>query len=226
MAQRQFLFITFCLVLLGGLVHSYQVFKDHFSPVKQNAVTIHRLREQLEVEKLKQARLESQFVDFRTQVAQTLPQLDQMPKTPATFQLRTLASVDQKKINGFELSGVLSERARVQFREGNYKKSSELFADLINKYPTSPLVVQAYFFRAEGLYLQGRRQECLDVVDQMMSQFPENELTGFIMLRMGQILQMQGRAPEASEVFRLVARTFPQNMELKTQAESLAKSVE
>ena len=72
----------------------------------------------------------------------------------------------------------------------------------------------------------GQQQEGLDVIDQMMAQFPQHELTGFIMLRMGQILQIRNRVEEASEVYRLVGHNFPSNHELVSQAGVLAHGLE
>jgi TolA-binding protein len=87
-------------------------------------------------------------------------------------------------------------------------------------------VIQAYFFWAESLYMNHQQQECLDVVDQMMTQFPDHELTGFIMLRMGQILQERSRTEEAAEVFKVVRQNFAGNVELKTQADKLLRAIE
>jgi TolA-binding protein len=170
--------------------------------------------------------LETQFLDFRQEVASQLPALKKTEKLPANFQLRSLASVTQKPLNAFEMSGTLSEKARAEFRKGDFNASAKSFAGIVQKFPASPQVIQAYFFWAESLYMSQQQQECLDVVDQMMTQFPDHELTGFIMLRMGQILQQRNRSEEAAEVYRAVGRSFASNHELKVQTERLLKSIE
>jgi TolA-binding protein len=226
MGKQNFLFVIFCLVLTFGLMQSYQAFQNYFSPYKDDARRIAQLQKQVEEKNLTIAQLENQLVDFQQEVAAQIPALQKIQKTPQTFQLRNLASVTQKPLEGFELSGALSERARAEFRNKDFKGSAQSFSSLTQKFPTSPFVVQAYFFWAESLYMNGQSQECLDVVDQMMLQFPDHELTGFIMLRMGQILQSRSRIEEAAEVFRTVARNFSSNTELKKQSEQLARSLE
>lgn len=226
MAKQNFLFLTFCLVILSGIMQAYFRFDRHFSPHKDDLKKIAHLQSELEEKEMRITAVEAQFVDFQQEIASQLPALQKLDKNPKTFQLRNLASVTQKPIDSFEMSSTLSEKARAEFRKGDFKNSAKSFAQLTEKFPTSPLVVQAYFFWAESLYLNKQFQECLDVVDQMMTQYPEHELTGFIMLRMGQILQSRSRGEEASEVYRLVGKNFSSNSELKKQAEALGRSVE
>lgn len=226
MAKQNFLFLIFCQVLTIGIMQSYSLFKDYFSPHKENVRRIAQLEKIVEEKNLRIAQLETQLVDFQQEVAAQLPALKKIEKSPQTFQLRNLASVTQKPIDAFELSGSLSERARAEFRRGDFKSSAASFSALTQKFPTSPLVVQAYFFWAESLFLAGQHQDCLDVIEQMMVQYPDNELTGFIMLRMGQILQTRNRTEEAAEVYRTVAKSFASNHELKSQALKLSQTVE
>lgn len=226
MARQNFLFITTCLVLLTGLLQAYFLFERHFDPHQDDVKKIARLSEALEEKNLQIAQLENQMVDFQQEVAVQLPALQKIDRTPKTFQLRSLASVTQKPLNAFEMSGALNEKARAEFRKGDYAGAARSFSNLAQKYPASPVVIQAYFFWAESLYLNNQHQECLDVIDQMMTLFPDHELTGFIMLRMGQILQARSRTEEASEVFKVVSKTFAKNSELKTQADKLSKAIE
>jgi TolA-binding protein len=227
MGKQNFLFVIFCTVLISGLMQSYFTFKEYFSPHKDDLRRIAQLEKEVEEKNLKIVGLETELVDFRQEVASQLPALKKIENKPATFQLRTLASVTQKPIDAFDLSGSLIEKARAEFRRGEFKTSAQSFASLTKKFPTSPVVVQAYFFWAESLYMSGQHQECLDVVDQMMTQFPDHELTGFVMLRMGQILQTRNRGEEAGEVYRIVEKNFGRNNhELKVQAQKLEQSVE
>lgn len=226
MGKQNFLFLIFCLVLTVGLMQSYSLFKEHFSPHKQDLHRIAQLEKEVQERELRIAQLETQIVDFQQEVAVRLPALKKLKKTPQTFQLRNLASVTQRPLEAFEMSSALSEKARAEFRRKEFKKSAASFSALTRKFPTSPLVVQAYFFWAESLYLSGQHQDCLDVVEQMMVQYPDHELTGFILLRMGQILQARNRGEEAAEVFKTVAQNFGANQELKVQAHKLVQSLE
>ena len=56
--------------------------------------------------------------------------------------------------------------------------------------------------------------------------YPDNELTGFIMLRMGQIFESRERKNEALEVYRVVMDNFKDSADLKTQAGMLARKLE
>ena len=203
----------------------YFTFQEYFSPHKDDLKKIARLRGDLERQQLKVAELESQVVDFQQEVAAQLPALEKMRGSPDTFQLRNLASITQKPIEAFEMSGPLSERARAEFRKQDFSASSKTFKELTEKFPTSPQVVEAYFFWAESLFLSNRPQDCLDVIEQMLVHYPQHELTGFILLRMGLIFQSRNRGDEAKEVYRSVAKTFSSNSELKAQAEKMEKSV-
>lgn len=209
-----------------GLMQSFFTFQNYFSPHKADMQKNAILKESLEREKLKVTQLESQVVDFQQEIAIQLPALDKIKGEPSKFQIRNLASITQKPLSAFDMSSPLIERARSQFRNENYKAASQAFREVTQKFPTSPLVVEAYFFWAESLFLNKQTQECLDVVDLMMTQFPQHELTGFIMLRMGQVLQSRNRPEEAQEVFRAVGKAFSANQELRLQADKLAKVVE
>ncbi len=226
MKNQNFLFIVFSLVMVLGLMQSYHRFQEYFSPHVDDLKKIKSLQSEVERQKLKVSLLENQVVDFQQEVAQQLPALDMIKGDPTRYQIRSLASVTQKPLQAFEMVGPLSERARAEFRKGEYKASVKSFKEITEKYPATPMVVEAYFFWAESLYLNNQHQECLDVIEQMMIQFPAHELTGFIMLRMGQVLQARNRTEEAKEVFEVVGQKFSLNHELKIQAEKLAKAVE
>jgi TolA-binding protein len=226
MQNQNFMFIIFCLIVTMGLMKSYDLFQAHFSPHKEDQALISKLKVGLEEKDLQLAGLQNQILDLQQEVAMQLPALQGMDLVPGTFELRNLASISQRAVQPLELSSALHERALAEFKRQDFHSSAQLFSQMATKYPTSPLLVQAYFFRAESLFLNGEHQACLDVIDEMMLQFPQHELTGFIMLRMGQILQARSRTEEALEVYKTISSQFSQNEELKKQAELLARSVE
>lgn len=207
-------------------MQGYFAFQNYFSPQKDQLKQISQLKGELERQHLKVAELESQVVDFQQEVAAQLPALENLPGNPKNFQIRNLASVTQKPLEAFEMSGPLSEKARAEFRKQDFVASSKTFKAITEKFPTSPQVVEAYFFWAESLFLSNKPQECLDVIEQMLVQYPQHELTGFILLRMGQIFQSRNRGDEAKEVYRSVAKSFSANAELKKQAEQMEKTVQ
>ncbi len=224
MDKGNFLFCTFCLVVTMGLMESFSMFNAHFSPEVENQKRIAQLQRQVELKKLQAAELQNQIIDFQQQVALQLPALQRISPSSKNFQLRSLASITQAPTKQFDLSATLLDRGQAQFRDKNFTASAQTFHSLINQFPTSPLVIQAHFFWAESLFLSGEQQKCLDVIDQMIELYPEQELTGFIMLRMGQILQARNRGDEASEVYRAVEQNFASNQELAHQAKEMLQS--
>jgi TolA-binding protein len=224
MKNWNFLFISFCFALVIGLLQSYNFFQNYFSPVKEIQAQVKSEKKKVEVQKLLTALAQAQLEDFKSSVATILP--NKINGTDLqSHQLRSLASV-VKDGEPLDLSTVLLEKAKSEFRRGNFKASSKVLKELIQKYPSSPVIVDAYFFAAESFYMNGQSEECLDFVDQMMIQFPENELTGFIMLRMAQIMQSRNQGDEASEVYRIVINNFKGNKDLQKQAEKLLATVE
>lgn len=207
-------------------MHAYNRFELHFSPTQEQAQEIVRLEQKLGEQKIEIARHQVEMLDLQQQVARNLPALDSVERRAQNFNSRSIASVSQQALRTIDLSSSILERGKKLFREKKFFEAQLAFSELIEKYPTSQVRVEAQFFYAESLFLQKKIPECLDVIDFMMTQFPDNELTGFIMLRMGQILQAKGHGEEAIEVFRVVGQHFKENQELKKQAEKMQRSVE
>lgn len=229
MVQKNFLFVTFCLVLVIGLLQTYGFMKDYLSPTKYLETQWARAERKNEVEKLKIALLENQIDDLKTEIAAAIPEATKsgvLSGDSSNLQLRGLASIARTKVGALELSGVLDQKAKALFREKKYVEANSVFKELIEKYPSSPRVVEAYFFQAEGFFLTGQYQQSLDVIDHMIQHFPDSELTGFIMLRMGQILASRNRADEAKEVYKVILQVHGNNPDIKDQAEKLLKTAE
>ncbi len=225
-ARANFLFVSFCLVLILGLLQSFHLFQEHFSPVKPMQFQVAQADRLYQHEKLKVAILETQMYDFQQEIAGLLPNNLPQTKDYQNFKIRSLASVVRKPIEGIDSSTSILDRAKDAFRRSDYKDAIGQFNKLQASYPASPQNVEASFFLAESYFLTGQYQECLDGVDLMMLQYPENELTGFIMLRMGQIFQIRSRFDEAKEVYSSIKRVFVDQRDLNQQADQLLKSVE
>ena len=69
-------------------------------------------------------------------------------------------------------------------------------------------------------------KECLDQIDELIAQYPENKLTGYSMLRMSQIFKSKNRTEETAEVLRIVMKNFASEKGLVSQADELLKSLE
>ena len=134
--------------------------------------------------------------------------------------LRAPASIEQ-----LDFSAVILERGKKYFSSGKYEVAGKEFEKLKNQFPASAFQIQARFFLAESLYLQRDFKKCTEVIDEMVLQYPDHELTGFILLRLGQISEHNNQIEEAQEIYRTVATHFSQKP-LKDQALTLLKSLE
>jgi len=113
----------------------------------------------------------------------------------------------------------LSE-AKKDFRSDNYTAAAAKFRQVIERYPVSKDIIETHFLLAESLFLSGQIDASMDLVDEMMTRYPDSELTGFIMLRMGQVLEKKNRLDEALEVYQAVFRQFPKSPALLAQIEA------
>lgn len=215
-SSANLLFSVFCLVLAAALAHSYSLFTAYFSPERDLVRKVAELESKVEREALKRSLAEAQLQDYRFQVAKALPQT-----TPG---MRAIASVSVEPVKAMDLSGLVLERGKEAFNRKDYVTAISAFRELVEKYPTSSHVVMSHFFLAESYVLVSKPEDALDEIQFMMKHFPEDEKTGFIMLRMGQILESRERFAEAAEVYRTIQREFAGNYALKKQAgESLSK---
>lgn len=222
MGGRTSLFITFCLVLLIGILQFYSEVQKYFSPEKELRHHVANLNRDLERQKLKVMVAERQFADYETQVASLLP-IDFKGGSSENYQARSIASVASGRVSlkSIDLSSVILARAKSEFQAKNYRQAIVELTELIQTYPASPSLIEAYFFLAESYYLSDRPEDCLAQVDKMMQLFPDSELTGFIMIRMGQILNSRNRREEAIEVFKTIRQEFSYNKDLVKQTDKL-----
>jgi TolA-binding protein len=204
-----------------GLVFFYGEVREHFSPTQLYKIKLTQAENEVVREQMKVQMALAQLQDYQVSVAQVLPESLPRGNDSVSFQVRSIASVNTQSLNGLDTSSVLLERGKSLFRDQKYPEAQQAFQELIKKHPSSPSLVQAYFFKAESYFLTGEYAECLDVVEKMLQHYPSHELTGFILLRQGQIFALRDRGAEALEVFRLVRENFKSNKDLVQQASIL-----
>lgn len=213
------------LILAIGFMQWFYVVQRHFGGEAEMRVTIGKLREKLEQERLSHALARQQMREFKQAVAAILPDIEDEDRE--MYQVRNLASIvvnpdlDRIKI---EKASTLFERGKERFRTGEYERANEIFSTLIRNYPDSIHVVESYFFYSEGHYKEGQYEECLKTIDSMVSLFPEHELTGFSLLRMGQILTTRDRVEDAEQIYRTVLQNF-NHPSLNEEAQRLLKEI-
>ena len=210
-----------------GFLQAYSYFREYFSDSKDLIAETHVLKEEIEREKLHTSLVQRQLIDLREEVAKALPLNNLNVKNTADYRLKELTQTLREPASNssfFDLSSVLMEKGREEFKKRNYELAARIFAEVIQKYPVSPQVIDAHFLQGESLFQAGRYDDCVDVVYEMVNQFPQNEMTGYLMLRNAQILVTRKRSAEAAEIYSLVKQNFT-NPGLKEQARKLASEI-
>ncbi|MBC7371457.1 MAG: outer membrane protein assembly factor BamD [Bdellovibrionaceae bacterium] len=221
------LFLIVCLSITVALLWSYNEFNAYFSQGKEYQVQVHQLEKKLEKEEFRNALLRNQLVDFQQSVAAVLPPNSQIKNDVANYDLKNFSSSlrEPASVAQIDLSGTLFEKGKKLFKEQKYEKSIKEFRKVLEDYPLSRYKTESHFFMAEAYFLQKDYKSSLDLIDQMVVQYPDNDLTGFIMLRMGQISELNNRLEEASEIYKTVEVHF-KNDQLRRQASSLNKTLQ
>nr|BFD63091.1 hypothetical protein BdHM001_17720 [Bdellovibrio sp. HM001] len=205
---------------MGG----YAVLVGHFNGHEEYQMRLANLQKQVEKEKFNNSLLSYQLKDFQQTVAQVLPDNKTLQ---AKYELKNLAAVVRAPASedSLDLSGALYEKGKRYFNGQEYDRAIREFNKLIETYPLSQHNVEARFFIAESYFLKKDYRSSLGQIDEMVTQYPQHDLTGFILLRMGQISEMNSQTEEAAEIYKTVAKNF-KNENLKKQARKLAQSVE
>ena len=205
---------------MGG----YAVLVGHFNGHEEYEMRLASLQKQVEKERFNNSLLTYQLKDFQQTVAQVLPDNKTLQ---AKYELKNLAAVVRApaSADALDLSGALYEKGKRYFNGQEYDRAIREFNKLIETYPLSQHNVEARFFIAESYFLKKDYRSSLGQIDEMVMQYPQHDLTGFILLRMGQISEMNSQTEEAAEIYRTVAKNFT-NENLKKQARKLAQSVE
>ena len=213
------LFYVVCLVVTCLVVWVFNVFRVHFSDSNELRAEAHYLRERIESEQSQAALLKYQVEDLRQDISLAISRGDKA-------KINDLLKVNRapSSIPTMDLSQVLLEKGKKLVSQKKYDEALFAFRKILNDYPMSPQVVQAQFLTAEVQYLKKDYRRCLESIDKMVLQWPDHELTGFILLRMGQISEMNNKSEEASEIYRTIQVNF-KNAELVEQAKSLDKNL-
>lgn len=225
MAIPKSIFLNFCLVLTCGLIWSYSVFSDYFNQHPEMAMELEQVKEQLAQEKFEQTILTYRLKDFEKTVAELLP-AEKFSSSQKMMASKNLMSVlrEPASLPPMDLSSVVYESVKTQFKQKQFDHVIEKAKKLIDTYPSSVHVVESYFFMAESYFMKNDLKKCTETIDLMVSQFPDHDLTGFILLRLGQISELNNQQEEAREIYSLVSNQFA-NPTLKNQAEILLKDL-
>jgi tetratricopeptide (TPR) repeat protein len=218
--NQNFIFVTFCLVLTLGMLQFRHVLNETYGEERALRSQLSETEVLVEKEKMKAIVYQNQLIDMQSQVA-SLELPDKVQGKEWIQALRVPASVDK-----LELSSVAFAEGTKAFNGENYANSSKLFRELIEKYPASAKVIEARFLLVESYFRLNRLSECLDQIDEMINHYPDNKLTGYVMLRMGQIFGSKNQPEKMGEVYRMVIKNFSHEKALVAQAEELLNKAE
>lgn len=208
------------------MLWGYSAFWRHFESTPVEGRLLEIAKQDIEHERVQRRLLEAKLIDFSQEVALRLPAEGREALLARGFDLAELAStVRMPAAIPTDLSGALLARGKKLFGDRNFEGAKDEFRRLIDRYPSSPRVVEASFFLAETAFLQQDFKTCLEVSEMMVNQYPEHELTGFILLRVGQISERGGRMAEASEIYQAVQKSF-RHAQLREQARVMERSLE
>lgn len=224
MRNQSAFFIIFSLIVTSFFLAGYSVFLNHFGQGKEHLVRIEKLEEDVAKEKFKNALLGNQIKDMQQSVAELLPQNETLM---AKVNLKNFSDAVRVPASdsGLDLSGVLFERAKASFASKKFDEGIRSFKEMLEKYPLSRRSVEARFFIAESYFLKRDYKAALVVIDEMVTLYPDNELTGYALLRMGQISEFNNQLDEAVEIYKTAEKNFPYE-KLQEKARSLSSGIE
>jgi TolA-binding protein len=223
--RHQGFFLVFIMCLTLGLTFSYHVFQNHFSDRKELGSEIAALKKQKERQALEQALLQNQLEDLKAHAFQSLGQKTFLAWDQSQWQSSLRSPASLRPLKDEVYSRTLFSEAKSKFRQKAFAESAKKLRQMIDRYPSSKDIVEAHFLLAESLYLTGQQEATMDLIDEMMTRYPESELTGFIMMRMGQILEKKSRRDEALEVYQTISLQFPGSKALRAQIESRVRGL-
>lgn len=221
-------FAVVCVILFASFLQFHSFVRYKFSGIENLKQEVAHLKTDLEKERFKRELARYELQDFRQHVATLVPNAVKGKENSFEgFQIRSLASVvaaTGRQVS-IERASSMFERAREAFRAQKYADSNRSFEQLIKLYPESAHVIESHFLLAEGYYQVKNYEACLSTVDSMMAKFPDNELTGYALLRLGKVFEAQERMEDAADVYHAVIRSYG-DKSLKQQATSMLRSVE
>ncbi len=220
-------YLFFLLLILVGNLEIYRHFQYYFSGADQLKTQVTVLKDKLRHQELNTFLVRYQFDEFKQDVAVNLPLLSEKFKSSEEgYTARNIASLVTvpTEFQKIETSASLFEKGKKLFRDKEFEKSNKVFRHILQKYPESIHSIEAQFFLVEGLFQNNEYEECLATIETMMTHFPENELTGFSLLRLGKVFEIQERFEDAVEVYKTVIHNY-QNNELKAQAAVFLRAI-
>jgi TolA-binding protein len=149
-----------------------------------------------------------------------MPSIKLEKKNFDTSPVRDLASVLQASSSDGLFAQYKSEslyrRGQKSFSDKLYEEAIADLAKLITDYPESPWRIRAHYLLIESLVQLNRDEQVVKNVEQMVAQYPEDELTGFALLQLAKLYQRKEHFEEAEDLYKIIEKNFS-NQEIITE---------
>jgi len=201
MKNNNIFHICTVLIALVLVLSANSLFVNHYSGTKRLAKEVTVLTMQTARYELEMELQEIEMVEFRQEVARSLPQ---MKNTTGDYGGRQLASVLGGSLNpklGEGFSKILLKNAKADFSSKNYSGAKSKLKEYITKYPHSTFLPESYLML-------------------LQMEFSEKKYDKFVL---GEIMQRQERLEDASDLYRTIIDAFPIQQITKRARKELKK---
>ena len=115
----------------------------------------------------------------------------------------------------------LFQRAREDYRQGNYEVAIILFKQYLRQYPQSVQAGDAQYWIGESLYAQKEYNAAIVAFDEVIQQYPQNEVVASATLKVGLSFANLDDKPNARFFLQQVQEKFPNSAEAQLATEKL-----
>ena len=213
------------LLISTGFFQLYSAFQSHFSGIDELQLQVTQLSRQVSRARAQASLARFHAENLRQTYASLAGENDQLKKSFSGRNLASILTSEGDQALEIEPAASLFSRGKSEFLKGHYATANEIFTKVKDNYPYSSYLVETYFLLSEGLYQTGEKESCLQIVKAMVNHYPENDLTGFALLRVASVMRERERNEDALEIYRSILRSFT-NPELKKQAKTLMSEVD
>ena len=213
------------MVLLLGLMQLYSKARHHFSGLEQTRAELVRVQQELGRQRMVAELANFERELLRQEAATVVAKLDLKNQDYPTRQLASVLTVGSHESLSLDSGQLLMKRAKKDFSNGHFVKSAETLERLIQEFPTAPFSAEGYFLASESRFQLKDFEKCISLVEDMVKLFPENELTGYALLRAAAVFRKRERLDDAAEMYRIVLGSFA-DANLQKQAKTLLKEIE
>lgn len=220
---------SFVFLLTAVWIFVFSIFQNHFNGGKESQLAIHQLQMELDKQKLSSAILDYKLKEQLAATDTNLQEKTGLDKSVNHKFKRQIASVstdakDFKKQQS-EKENKSFEECKALFLNDKYDSSIKKLKEFTEEFPLSHHREEALFLLSESYYFEKDYSNSIYYIDQLLSQFPESELSGYALLRMGQISEMNNQNDEALEFYKIVESKFS-SPKLNEKAKSLSLNLE